>query len=64
MSDTSISFVVPKMPTIERVPEPTPAKKAPVAGYDVKTLKKQVGFLQAVRAYFLEHAGRKQQWYL
>tara|TARA_B110000090_G_scaffold149016_1_gene163513 strand:+ start:153 stop:311 length:159 start_codon:yes stop_codon:yes gene_type:complete len=52
------------MPTIERVPEPTPAKKAPVAGYDVKTLKKQVGFLQAVRAYFLEHAGRKQQWYL
>lgn len=31
---------------MERVPEPKPLKRAPVAGYDVKTLKRQVEFLQ------------------
>ena len=39
-------FPIPPVPQLERVPEPKPLKKAPVAGYDVKTLKRQVEFLQ------------------
>ena len=39
-------FHIPPVPQLERVPEPKPLKRAPVAGYDVKTLKRQVEFLQ------------------
>ncbi len=40
------SFHIPPVPHMERVPEPKPLKRAPVVGYDVKTLKRQVEFLQ------------------
>jgi hypothetical protein len=40
-------FHIPPLPQLERVPEPKPLKRSPVAGYDVKTLKRQVEFLQA-----------------
>ena len=42
-------FHIPPCPSITKVPEPRPARKAPVAGYDMKTLRKQVEHLQTVR---------------
>ena len=42
-------FYVPQCPNITKVPEPRPARKAPVAGYDMKTLRKQIEHLQSVR---------------
>jgi hypothetical protein len=42
-------FHIPPCPNITKVPEPRPARKAPVAGYDMKTLRKQVEHLQTVR---------------
>ena len=41
-----LEFHVPRMPQIVEVPEPRPPRKPPITGYDVKTLRKQVDFLQ------------------
>ena len=41
-------FYIPQCPKITKVPEPKPTRKAPVAGYDMKTLRKQIEFLQTV----------------
>jgi len=41
-------FYVPQVPNITRVPEPRPARRAPLAGYDMKTLRKQIEHLQSV----------------
>jgi len=42
-------FYIPQCPNITKVPEPRPARKAPVAGYDMKTLRRQIEHLQTVR---------------
>lgn len=41
-----VIFHIPPLPRLHKLPEPKPIKKAPVAGYDVKTLKRQVEFLR------------------
>ena len=41
-----VVFHIPPLPQLHKLPEPKPVKKAPVAGYDVKTLKRQVDFLR------------------
>ena len=40
-------FYIPKIPELTRVPDPKPPKKAPLAGYDMRTLRKQIDYLQA-----------------
>ena len=40
-------FYIPKVPELTRVPDPKPPKKAPLAGYDMRTLRKQIDYLQA-----------------
>jgi len=42
-------FYIPQCPKITKVPEPRPGRRPPVAGYDMKTLRKQIDFLQTVR---------------
>lgn len=39
-------FHIPKVPELTRIPDPKPPKKAPLAGYDMRTLRKQIDFLQ------------------
>ena len=39
-------FYVPSVPNLTKISSFAPVKRAPVPGYDVKTLKKQVEFLQ------------------
>ena len=39
-------FYIPKVPELTKVPDPQPPKKAPLTGYDMRTLRKQVEFLQ------------------
>lgn len=39
-------FYVPPCPSLTKVAEPRPPRRAPVAGYDMKTLRRQVDFLQ------------------
>ena len=39
-------FYVPPCPSLTKVAEPRPPKRVPVAGYDMKTLRRQVDFLQ------------------
>lgn len=39
-------FHIPKVPELTKVPDPKPPKKAPLAGYDMRTLRKQIDFLQ------------------
>lgn len=46
MVDDSMFFHIPSIPTVTKFEEPQPLKKAPVAGYDVKTLKRQVSYLE------------------
>jgi len=41
----AFDFYVPPMPSIVHVPEPRPPARAPITGYDVKTLRKQNDFL-------------------
>jgi hypothetical protein len=43
-------FYVPPIPEITKVRELRTQKKAPTAGYDMRTLRKQVEFLQSVRS--------------
>ena len=45
-SQNEVHFHIPPLPQLHKLPEPKPIKKAPVAGYDVKTLKRQVEFLR------------------
>lgn len=49
-------FYIPQVPKLTKVPPPAPPKKAPVAGYDTRTLKKQLDFLQSE----LEEKSRRQ----
>jgi hypothetical protein len=37
-------FYIPKIPDIVKVPEPGPPRKPPPAGYDMKTLRRQLDF--------------------
>ena len=39
-------FYIPKVPELTKVPDPQPPKKAPLTGYDMRTLRKQIEFLQ------------------
>ena len=39
-------FYIPKVPELTKVPDPQPPKKAPLTGYDMRTLRKQIDFLQ------------------
>jgi hypothetical protein len=38
-------FYIPRVPNIVKVPEPAPPKRQPPAGYDMRTLRKQLEFL-------------------
>ena len=40
-------FYIPKVPELTKVPDPKPPKKAPLAGYDMRTLRKQIDYLQS-----------------
>lgn len=39
-------FFIPKVPELTKVPDPQPPKKAPLTGYDMRTLRKQIDYLQ------------------
>ena len=41
------AFYIPKVPELTKVPDPKPPKKAPLAGYDMRTLRKQIDYLQS-----------------
>jgi hypothetical protein len=40
-------FHIPQIPELTKVPPPPPPKKAPISGYDMRTLRKQVDFLHS-----------------
>jgi hypothetical protein len=40
-------FQIPKVPELTKVPDPKPPRKAPLAGYDMRTLRKQIEYLQS-----------------
>ena len=40
-------FHIPKVPELTKVPDPKPPRKAPLAGYDMRTLRKQIEYLQS-----------------
>lgn len=40
-------FYIPKVPELTKVPDPKPPRKAPLAGYDMRTLRKQIEYLQS-----------------
>lgn len=40
------SFLHPSVPQLTKVPAQGPRKKPPSAGYDIKTLRKQIEYLQ------------------
>ena len=40
-------FYIPKLPELTKVPDPAPPRKAPPTGFDVRTLRKQLEFLQS-----------------
>jgi hypothetical protein len=40
-------FQIPKVPELTKVPDPKPPRKAPLAGYDMRTLRKQIDYLQS-----------------
>ena len=46
-------FIVPNVPDLTKVPEPKPPKRPPAPGYDMRTLRKQIEFLHAVRGFLL-----------
>lgn len=40
-------FHIPVVPELTIIPDPKPPRKAPLAGYDMKTLRKQIEYLQS-----------------
>lgn len=42
-------FYVPRVPQLVKVPEPTAPTRPPPPGYDMKTLRKQLEYLNNVR---------------
>lgn len=55
------SFIVPKPPHLQQILAPQQSKKAPVPGYDMRTLRKQVDFLHTEIAEFSDYQGKLYQ---
>ena len=66
-SHPAFDFYVPPMPNIVHVPEPRPPARAPITGYDVKTLRKQNDFLlteikDREERHFLLYRQNRELW--
>lgn len=54
----SQSFIVPKAPNFQLIQAPQQSKKAPVPGYDMRTLRNQIDFLQDEVAEYNNYQGK------
>ena len=57
----SQAFIVPKPPHLQLIQAPQQSKKAPVPGYDMRTLRKQIDFLQDEVAEYTDYQGKLYQ---
>lgn len=54
-------FIVPKPPQLQQIQAPQQAKKVPVPGYDMRTLRKQIDFLQEEVSQYTDYQGKLYQ---
>ncbi|KAJ1416474.1 hypothetical protein B484DRAFT_154676 [Ochromonadaceae sp. CCMP2298] len=60
-------FYIPRIPSITKVPEPQAPKRPPPAGYDMRTLRRQLSFLneelgEQAQTQVLLHTQNEQLW--